>query len=324
MMNRKDFLKAASLITLGASYPSKVMSHWLSPLDQLESIGLGLFSVPSLLENDLEAGVKALAQLGITEFETYGPYSFSDERNKKFWAELTPRLGFSVSGFYGKSAAEFKAILGNYGISVPALHTDLFTLEDNMGALAEAANILEAKYVVLPSIPDEERTSIDGYKLMAERFNKIGENAKAKGIRFAYHNHGYGMVPDDTGVTPIDLIFDGTDPGTVFFEMDLFWMVAGRANPEAWLKKYSGRFKMLHIKDMKKLSYFSGDGSTPDQWMELFPNLVAAGEGVIPIPEIIKVAAEIGVDHYFIEHDFAPEPIKNIGAAAKYLKSLQW
>jgi sugar phosphate isomerase/epimerase len=323
-MNRKNFLKTASLFALSAPYSSTVLTNWLRAMNKLESIGLGLFSVPKLLENNLEAGVKALAQLGITEFETYGPYSFSDVRNKKFWNEVTPGLGFSVSGFYGKTAAQFNEILGNYGISVPALHTDLYTLEESMGALAEAANTLGAKYVVLPSIPDKERTSLDAYKQMAERFNKIGKNAQAEGIHFAYHNHGYGLIPDDSGMAPIDLIFEGTDPEMVFFEMDLFWMVAGKANPEAMLKKHSGRFKMLHIKDMKKLSHFSGDGSTPDQWMELFPNLVAAGEGVIPIKDIIKVAAENGVDHYFIEHDFAPDPIKNIGAAAEFLKGLRW
>ncbi len=323
-MNRAQFLKNTSLFTLGATSMPSASANWLQPLESLKSIGLGLFTVPKLLENDLEAGVKALAELGVTEFETYGPYEFSDIRNKEFWAGVTPRLGFSGSGFFGKSAAEFKQVTGHYGIRVPSMHTDLYTLEGNIGALAEAANTLGTKYIVLPSIPDYERTSLDAYKRMAERFNTIGANAKAEGIRFAYHNHGYGLVPDASGITPIDLIFEGTDPSLVFFEMDLFWMVAGRASPAAMLTKHSGRFKMLHIKDMKTLTHFSGDGSTPDQWMELFPQLVAAGEGVIPIKEIIKTASENGVEHYFIEHDFAPDPIKNIGSAATYLKSLRW
>lgn len=323
-MDRKHFLKTTSLFTLGATSLSTVSANWLPPLEKLKSIGLGLFSVPKLLENDLEAGVKALAELGITEFETYGPYPFSDSRNKAFWAGVTPSLGFSVSGFYGKSAAEFRQILGDSGIRVPSMHTDLYTLEGNMGALAEAANTLGTKYVVLPSIPDYERTSLEAYKRMAERFNKIGENAKAEGVYFAYHNHGYGLVPGASGTTPIDLIFEGTDPSLVFFEMDLFWTVAGRADPASMLAKHSGRFKMLHIKDMKSLTHFSGDGSTPDQWMELFPQLVAAGEGIMPLKEILKTASENGVDHYFIEHDFAPDPIANIGSAATYLKNLRW
>lgn len=323
-MNRKHFLKTTSLFTLGATFLTTASFKRPQPFDKLKSLGLGLFSVPKLLEKDLEAGVKALAELGITEFETYGPYRFSDIRNKESWASITPSLGFSVSGFYGKSVSEFKEIIENYGIGVPAMHTDLYTLEGNMGELAEAANALGAEYVVLPSIPDHERSSLDGYKNMAERFNKIGESAKAEGIHFAYHNHGYGLAPDSSGNAPIDLIFDGTDPSLVFFEMDVFWTVAGRANPVELLKQQSGRYKMLHIKDMKNRTYFSGDGSTPDQWMALFPQLVAAGEGVIPLKEIVKTAAENGAEHYFIEHDFAPDPIENIGSAADYLKNLRW
>lgn len=322
-MNRTQFLKVSSLAGVGlAINPLNSCGLNSNPI-KLKSIGLGLFSVPKLLENNLEGAIKILSEMGITEFETYGPYLFSDDRNKESWAAVTPQLGFNVSGLYGKSASEFKALLAAYNITVPSMHTDLYTLEERMGKLAEAANTLGAKYVVLPSIPDHERPNIDAYKVMAERFNKIGENAKKEGISFAYHNHGYGLQPNENGVTPIDYIFDGTDHESVFFEMDLFWTVAGKANPEELLTKHSGRFKMLHIKDMRELSYFSGDGSTPDQWMALFPQLTSAGSGVMDLKNILNTAMQNGVDHYFIEHDFAPDPIKNIGDASSYLSNLR-
>lgn len=322
-MNRNQFLKVSSLAGVGLAINPLNSCGLNSKPMKLKSIGLGLFSVPKLLENDLEEAIKILSEMGITEFETYGPYTFSDDRNKASWAAVTPQLGFSVSGLYGKSASEFKTLLSKYNITVPSMHTDLYTLEEHLGELAEAANALGAKYVVLPSIPDHERPSIDAYKTMASRFNKIGEQAKKEGISFAYHNHGYGLQPDQNGVAPIDYIFNGTDPDSVFFEMDLFWTVAGKANPEQLLAKHSGRFKMLHIKDMRELSFFSGDGSTPDQWMALFPQLTSAGSGVMDLKNILNTAMQNGVDHYFIEHDFAPDPIKNIGDAAVYLKNLE-
>lgn len=324
-MTRDQFVKISALAGLGI-VTNPLASCSLKPkATTIGALGLGLFSVPKLLETDLEAGIEALAGLGITEFETYGPYSFSDQRNKDSWAAVTPRLGFSASGLYGKTPVEFKELIGRYGVSVPAMHTDLYTLEDHMGKLAEAANTLGAKYVVLPSIPDHERSDLDAYKRMAERFNRIGVLAKNEGIVFAYHNHGYGLSKDpDTGIIPVELIFEETDPSLVFFEMDLFWTVAGKANPTQWLTKHSGRYKMLHIKDMKELSYFSGDGSTPDQWMSLFPQLVAAGEGVMNLSEILRTAMQNGVEHYFIEHDFAPDPLTNIGSAANYLRTLSW
>ena len=323
MLTRNHFLKTSSLCGIGALISPLPISK-SKKNKKLESIGLNLFSAPKILEEDFEGSIKSLSEIGIDQLETYGPYSISDQRNKSSWAALTPMLGFNASGFFGKASHEFKAILNSYGISVPSMHTDLYTLEDNMGALALEANTLGAKYVVLPFIPDHERITIDDYKKVADRFNQIGENAKKEGISFAYHNHGYGLIPGSNGVRPIDLIFDHTDPSYVFFEMDLFWTVAGKANPIDLLVSNSGRYKMLHIKDMKELSYFSGDGSTPDQWKELFPMLVAAGEGVINLDEIIGIAMNNGVEHYIIEHDLAPDPLANISAASNYLRGLRW
>jgi hypothetical protein len=42
------------------------------------------------------------------------------------------------------------------------------------------ANQLNSKYVVLPAIPESERQTIDDYKRIAERFNKIGSSSKIK------------------------------------------------------------------------------------------------------------------------------------------------
>ena len=39
------------------------------------------------------------------------------------------------------------------------------------------------------------------------------------------------------------------DPKYVSFEMDVFWMKQPGQDPVALMKKYSGRFKLLHLKD---------------------------------------------------------------------------
>jgi sugar phosphate isomerase/epimerase len=313
-MDRKSFLKTSALLGTGTG-------SRLSP-DRLPTIGLGLFSIPKLLENNLEEGVRLMAEIGIREFETYGPYSFTDERTKASWSALTSQLGFSGSGFFRRSVGEFKDLLDSYGIRVPSMHTDLFTLETNMSALADAARRLGARYVVLPAIPESERTDREAYRRMAERFNEIGRQAREEGVRFAYHNHGYGLVPETDGVVPLDLLLRGTDPDTVFLEMDLFWTVAGHADPLALLDAHPGRYRMLHIKDMRTITRFKGSGSTPAEWMELFPLLVPAGEGEIPLEEILSAAYHAGVEHYFIEHDFAPDPKQNIRSACDYLRGL--
>lgn len=322
-MKRSEFIKTSSLLASTVGLLPSIACKSISD-NKLNKIGLGLFSTPKILENDLEGTCKKMAEIGIREFETYGPYSFTDNRTKASWAAVSEHLGFSASGFYGHSPEDFKSVLSHYDISVPSMHTDLYTLESNMTALGKAANTMGASYVVLPSIPEKERLDLDAYKRMAERFNEIGRQAIEEGVKFAYHNHGYGLIPEDNGVVPINIILDETDPKKVFFEMDLFWTVAGKSNPMELLKKHQGRYTMLHIKDMKTITYFKGKGSTSTEWMELFPLLVPAGSGEIPIDEILKVAYHSGVEHYFIEHDLAANPYENVESAYDYLSSLRF
>src|SRR5258706_14063244 len=99
-----------------------------------------------------------------------------------------------------------KKLLQDNGFSLHSIHTDLDTLQIRMNKLGEAAQVLGNTYVVLPSIPADNRKTLDDYKKMAESFNKIGESAKKEGIKFAYHNHGYGWKEVD-GQIPLELIF---------------------------------------------------------------------------------------------------------------------
>lgn len=322
-MKRSDFLRTSALLTSAIGLMPNTACNTISE-KKLNKIGLGLFSIPKIMEKDLEGTVKKMAEIGIREFETYGPYTFTDQRTKDSWAAVSEFLGFSASGFYGHTPEDFKSILNNYDIRVPSMHTDLYTLETNMAALGKAAQTMGASYVVLPSIPEIERPDLDAYKKMAERFNEIGRQAKEEGIKFAYHNHGYGLIPEDKGVIPLDIILGETDPDKVFFEMDLFWTVAGKADPVELLKKHRGRYTMLHLKDMKTITHFKGKGSTSSEWMELFPLLVPAGSGEIPIDEILNVAYRSGVEHYFIEHDLAAKPYVDIQSAHDYLSDLRF
>jgi sugar phosphate isomerase/epimerase len=318
MIKRRDFLKSTALLSIASlTAPYKLFAMQKA----IEKIGIQLFSLPKMLDEDLEGTLAMLSSIGYQELELFGPYSFSAESAKKGWESAASTLGFSGSGYFGKTQAEFNALMKQYGFAVPAMHTDLDTLTSNMSELAEAANSLGAKYVVLPSIPDEKRQDLDGYRKMADRFNRIGEEAKEKGIRFAYHNHGYGFHEKE-GTVPMDIIFAETDPNFVFFEMDLFWTVAAGADPQTLLKEHEGRFKLMHIKDMKEDKRFSGDGGDAGQWFQLFPYITSAGEGVLDLPTILSTAKNSGVDHFFVEQDMVANPEVALGKSFEYLNSL--
>lgn len=318
-MKRRAFLENSAKATLAGLFITK---DWYAPSPLYSNICVNLFSLPKVLEADFAGGLNMLAKMGYKEIEMYGPYTFSSEKQKANWKSLEPLVGFSGSGFFGKSMNETKAILKDTGLKVPSLHTDLDTLSELMGPLADAANQLGAKYVVLPAIPEGERKNIDDYKRMAERFNKIGAEAKANGIRFAYHNHGYGLSKME-GVLPLDIILQQTEPSLVYLEMDLFWTTAGGADPIELLKANKGRYKLMHVKDMKKKVHFSGDGGNPKQWTELWGEMTTAGDGVLDLKNILKVAKENGLEHCVVEQDIVAHPEIALKRSFDYLASLK-
>lgn len=323
-MNRSDFLKRLALLAAVGTLSIDPLTAQLIKQranGKLKNIGVQLFSLPFLLDKNFKSAIALLAKMGYSEIELFGPYPYSMTSAKEKWKAVTPMLGFEGSGYFGLQENEVKAIFKDYGMKIPAMHTDLATLENGLEGLAKAAHSLGSDYLILPAIPDERRKNLDDYKKMADTFNSIGKQAKELGVKFAYHNHGYGLS-EVNGQKPLDLIFEGTDPDLVFFEMDLFWTIAGKADPLEYLKKYKGRYKSMHVKDMKELKTFEGDGGDPSQWIPLFPNMTSVGSGVLDIKEIIPTAIHSGVEHFFVEQDMVANPEIALKDSFDYLSSL--
>ncbi len=318
-MKRRQFVKN-TLITTGA-ISSLGFGTCSAANNQTTHYGLGLFSIPKMLETDLRAGFKMLAEMGYQEVELYGPFPFSVQAEKDNWAAVTPQLGFSGSGFFGQDVKKFGSILKEYGLKATSTHVDLVTLQTRMPQMAEAAHELGIECVGIASIPPQLRTSLDDYKKMADEFNSIGESARKEGLKYIYHNHGYGLQEME-GQIPLDLILDNTNPKTVFLEMDIFWTTAGGADPVAYLNNHPGRYIAMHLKDMKEKKQFSGDGGDPSQWIELFPYMTTAGDGVLDLKSIVDAGAQNGVKHFFIEQDMVANPEVALKRSIDYFKSV--
>src|SRR5882757_3998324 len=316
-MHRRQFLVCSAAAIAASALHLKLARAGA----MVKKIGVQFFSVPKLLEKDFDGTLGLLKRLGYSEVEFYGPYEFSDPEAISSWAKVTPQLGFSGSGFYGLTAQKAKSLLDKHGLSAPSMHTDLGTLQTRMGPLSDAAHVIGATYVVLPAIPEGKRKTLDDYKRMADAFNSIGEQAEEHGVKFGYHNHGYGLK-EMQGQVPLQLLLKGTDPRKVFFEMDIYWTTAGGADPVKLLKEHASRYKMLHIKDMKEHKQFKGDGGDPGQWMELFPYMTTVGDGVIDIKAIVAQAQASGVEHLFVEQDMVANAEAALKRSGDYLLKL--
>ena len=153
---------------------------------------------------------------------------------------------------------------------------------------------------------------MDEWKATADKLNKIGEACKAAGVGLAYHNHSQEFATMD-GEVVMDMLLQRTEKDLVSYEMDVFWTTVAGIDPKMYFKKYPGRFKMLHIKDMAQPMESPNTDwqvfTNAEQAMKIIGNQSVIGEGTIDFKGIVSDAQEAKVEHFFIESDFPPEPI---------------
>jgi sugar phosphate isomerase/epimerase len=177
------------------------------------------------------------------------------------------------------------------------------------------AKLFGSKYVMVAWIPHGKTFTIDDAKKAVDDFNRVGKVLHENGITFCYHDHGYEFGPYGDG-TLFDYIAQNTNPKYVSFEMDIMWTFHGGADPAKLLYKYKGRWKLSHLKDIRKGIANDLTGGTDTH------NDVAVGTGQINYPEVLKAAKAVGIKHYFIE-DESPDHAAQIPVTIVYIRGLK-
>ena len=227
-------------------------------------------------------------------------------------------LGFTEmeGDSYGMPANEFKQLCDARGIHIISTGANYNELIKSPAAIAHKAKSLGAKYVMCAWIPHANSgfTQEDA-KNAVTVFNNAGKVLRDSGIIFCYHAHGYEFQPYGDG-TLLDYLIKNTNPKYVSFEMDILWVQFGGGDPVALLKKYGNRWKLMHLKDLRKGTKKDLSGGTSQE------NDVALGTGEIDIPAILKEAQKVGIKHYFIE-DESNRVNEQVPKSIAYLKSLR-
>ena len=303
--NRRDFLKKTGLLASAVAFGSLASCNNEKAGGETKSdSGAATTTTPA------PAG-KPLGDFGLQL------YTLRDDLPKDPKGILKQVAGFGykqLEGFegamglwWGMTAMDFKKYLDELGVTMISSHCD--TGKNFEKKAAEAAQV-GLKYLISPYIGKQKK--LDDYKKIAEQFNKNGEVCKKNGIRFGYHNHDYSFIQQD-GQYPQDILMANTDAALVDYEMDMYWVVTAGADPESWLKKYSNRFRLCHVKDRSKTAKPEDHDSSVD-----------LGTGSIDYNKVLKTASENGVQYYIVEQERYDNstPLKSAEIDAAYLKKM--
>lgn len=250
-----------------------------------ETIGVQLYTVRSLMAEDVAGTLDAVAEIGYDEVE--------------------------FAGYFGHEPAVVRAWLDASGLSAPAAHVDLDGMTGSaLEATLEAAAIVGHRWLVVPWIPEEMRTS-DGYREVADLLNAAGDVAASAGVRVGYHNHAFEFevlsAASDAGgeTTGYSLLLEHLDAALVDLEIDFHWSAVGGADELELFAEHPGRFPLCHVKDL------TADGRMAD-----------VGAGVIDWPGLFARSDQAGLVHYFVEHDQPADPRASIEASYRYLSGM--
>lgn len=218
-------------------------------------------------------------------------------RNFTPWDDVVRKLadlGYTqVEGFGGvyDDPAAFRASLDNAGLSMPSGHFSIDMLENDLPSALNIAKTLGMKRIYCPYLmPDQRPTDSAGWADFAKRLAVVGENVRAAGYPFGWHNHDFEFEPLEDGGIPMQIILDeAPDNG---WEADIAWIVRGGADPMDWIARHGNRITAAHVKDIAP----DGDNLDQDGWADV-------GHGTMPWAQLLAALRKAGCDLFVVEHD---------------------
>jgi sugar phosphate isomerase/epimerase len=256
-----------------------------------KTLGLQIYSLRREAAKDLPRTLALIRELGFTELE--------------------------VGGFYGRTPSEFQRMLAANGLKATAMGAGWDQLSKSANQAADNAGTLGVAYVTCSQIPRKKQLTLDDATRAAENLNRWGESLAASRLRLCYHTHGYEFVKGPDG-TLFDTLARAMDPKLANFEMDVFWVVFGNEDPVKLLERYSGRFPLMHVKDIRK-----GEARTFNPGTVEEEASVPLGTGEVNWPPVLEAAQKHGVRHYYLEEEH-PDTVAQIRQSLRYLQSIRF
>ena len=249
-------------------------------------------------------------------------YSLRDQFAKDVPGSLarTRDFGFTcveLAGTYGNPPEKFKDMLAERGLKPVSAHFPFEKFRDDVESIARESKTLGLEYAGCAWIPHEGAFDEKECREAIAVFNRAGGALAKHGLKFFYHIHGYEFEPHGAG-TLFDLMMAETDPKHVSYEMDVLWVVFPGQNPTALLEKYSNRWSLMHLKDLKKgVPTGALTGHTD------VANNVPLGTGQVDWPSVLRAAKKARVKYYFIE-DESPSVVEQIPPSLRYLEQVKF
>ena len=267
-------------------------------------VALQLYSVRNAFQEDMLGTLRAVKEMGYD--------------------------GVEFAGLFGKSPAEIKAMLEEVGLVAVSAHVPYAEMMEDPDKTFAAYKEIGCDYVAIPYLGEEDRPLSPTYGETLKNIERLGTIAAKHGLTMLYHNHEFEFVKID-GKYGLDIMYDTVPASALQTELDVCWVNVGGETPADYVRKYTGRAPVVHLKDfsgVKDENMYELIGlekkapSRPDGF-EFRP----VGYGLQDMPNILAAAEEAGAKWVVVEQDRPSLGKRSMECAAMsrhYLSTLGW
>ena len=239
--------------------------------------------------------------------------------------------GVELAGLYSYSKEEIKAILDEVGIPAISAHVPFFEMREDIGKVIDTYKFLGCKYIVVPYLMEGDRPGDPAYDGVRADIGRFGDACAAAGLTLLYHNHDFEFMVMPNGNFALDELYAGTTPAQLQVEPDTCWIKVAGQDPAAYVRKYTGRVPVVHLKDF----YKEGSGGklyeligieTEEQEAKGFFEFRPLGQGLNDIPSILDASLDAGAGWVVVEQDTSNgrTPLEAVEMSRQYLRTLGW
>lgn len=253
--------------------------------------GLETYSLRFQLQKDVPKAIAQMKQMGFKDLE--------------------------VSGYFGTDPKIFAAELHKNKLTCSSMIFDYNRFQTDLEGIIKEVRLFGAKYAGIGWISHKtDSFNMADTQKACHDFNEFGAKLKKAGIKFFYHPHGYEFNYCKSDSCYQDYMMTHTNAGNVNFELDPFWIKYSGIDPLLYLKKYPGRFKLVHLKDLGKDVPGNLSGTAKDE------TSVPVGQGVVGYPALLREAVKQGISLFYIE-DESKQAVDQVLLSIQYLNSLK-
>lgn len=217
--------------------------------------------------------------------------------------------GVEFAGYYGRSADELREMLDKVGLRVAGTHISVDALlGDELQRTIKFNRILGNRFLIVPWLPEEMRSSKIEWLRTARLMNNIAKKIKPERMRVGYHNHTieFQLMHEEM---PWDIFFGAANPDVVM-QLDTGNAMHGGISAEGILdiiKRYPSRAATVHLKEFSSKNEHALIGDGEMKWRKFFSLCETIG----------------GTEWYIVEHESCViSPIKCVRRCIQNLRKM--